>query len=629
MTRVTEGRSVQSHEDEVLPSPTAPRHSPNEFEAEKADTDQPQKKRRLNRPITSCATCRRHKTRCETGPGRRACQRCISLRLDCDLPVAPEIDELSVAASAADPTLQLHMLNIEQSLEKLTALVQTVIDQSMLQVAPRGASPLTSLHLSRHRRESTPVTRHSNGQSLSGVTRPVLLVRNLQTQFFGPKRDFSDEQLAVGSVVSAGIISPSLAQSLVRIWIKHNGLWISVASVQDIPPDIEQRHPLLFSTVCLLAARHVPRVAKETVHDMYMRVRRLASSVVFKAPYLDYEDLQALTLLSMFTPTIQTAMPIDSWMVSGIALNHATLAFGFTSPEPVPADGTEEQLRRLRILNALCLTNIQFSIGNGRPCMVQPRFVEQCSRIVDFPDARTTDGKLYAEVLLYAKTESILSNGPSTRWKQPNVLVVPELAEFQSEWGHLFDLPECLSLKFGCWYCHLLLYRASLRGNQPDPALRESALKMSSDILELFLEQEFSVVLDMPDHFFFMVIYAGLTLCKWAIENPLIAAAQNCLTDLAPNDEHIAYRFGTVLAELRKKAAAAGAKGLEGGTEGGETSPAGDGVAATVDFLPGNDDYTWDTFLGWTTETGMNLGMGLEDPVAYGTGGLTPGINTG
>jgi len=108
-------------------------------------------------------------------------------------------------------------------------------------------------------------------------------------------------------------------------------------------------------------------VAKQTVHDMYMRVRRLASSVVFKAPPLDYEDLQALTLLSMFTPTIQTAMPIDSWMVSGIALNHATLAFGFTSPEPVAADGSEEQLRRLRIMNALCLTNIQ-SASHDDPC---------------------------------------------------------------------------------------------------------------------------------------------------------------------------------------------------------------------------------------------------------------------
>lgn len=254
--------------------------------------------------------------------------------------------------------------------------------------------------------------------------------------------------------------------------------------------------------------------------------------------------------------------------------------------------------------------------------------MEQCSRIVDFPDAHITDGKLYAEVLLYSQTESILSNGPGVRRRQPQQPELPvfqELVELQSKWGHLFDLPECLSLKFGYWYCHLLLYRASLRGTEPNPALRESALEMSAAILELFLQQEFSVVLAMPDHFFFIVIYAGLTLCKWAIENPLIADAQHCLTDLAPNDEHIAYRFGTVLAEIRKKAAAAGAESSDG--EGTSEAPGGEGLMSTVDFLPGNDDYTWDTFLGWTTATGMGLDIDMDEPVAYGMDGLPPGFS--
>jgi hypothetical protein len=97
---------------------------------------------------------------------------------------------------------------------------------------------------------------------------------------------------------------------------------------------------------------------------MYMLVRRLVSSVVLMAPPLDYETLQALTLLSHFTPTIQTAMPIDSWIVSSLAMNHAALAFGFASPNPVAANGTEEQLRRLRVWNAVCLTQIQFVLTN-------------------------------------------------------------------------------------------------------------------------------------------------------------------------------------------------------------------------------------------------------------------------
>lgn len=108
------------------------------------------------------------------------------------------------------------MSRIEESLEKLTSLVQTIVDHRILQVTPKE-SPSASLSLNRARGDVTLDRRQSSSQPLTGVTRPVLLVRNLQAQFFGPKRDFSDEQLAVGSIVAAGIISPSLAQSLVRV----------------------------------------------------------------------------------------------------------------------------------------------------------------------------------------------------------------------------------------------------------------------------------------------------------------------------------------------------------------------------------------------------------------------------
>jgi hypothetical protein len=80
MVRSAEGSSVPSQGGEPRPSPTEPARSPSMPQAEKADTNQSQKKRRLNRPVTSCATCRRSKTRCEVVLGRRACQRCIALR---------------------------------------------------------------------------------------------------------------------------------------------------------------------------------------------------------------------------------------------------------------------------------------------------------------------------------------------------------------------------------------------------------------------------------------------------------------------------------------------------------------------------------------------------------------------
>lgn len=102
----------------------------------------------------------------------------------------------------------------------------------------------------------------------------------------------------------------------------------------------------------------MPSIGKAVGHDMYLMVRRLAASVVLKPPPLQYEEIQGLLLLSMFSPTIQTAMPIDSWLMSALAINHATLYLNIsgnmlTEPDPsIP-------LQRLRIWNALCLTHMQ------------------------------------------------------------------------------------------------------------------------------------------------------------------------------------------------------------------------------------------------------------------------------
>lgn len=385
---------------------------------------------------------------------------------------------------------------------------------------------------------------------------------------------------------------------------------------------------------------------------MYLRVRRLVASVVFKTPPLDYEALQALAVLSMFTPTIQTAMPIDSWMVSGIAMNHGTLSFGLSGSDFNVSQETQAQLRRLRIWNALCLTNVQsvtllpatrlsmliyirFSIGNGRPNMVQPKFIDQCARIVEFEDALLTDGKLYAEVLLFTRTEAILSSGASIQLQQSGIFVVPELEDFRVRWGHLFNIPEGLSLKVGYWYCHLLVYRAALKAEPADAdsaALVGEAVKSSCDILELFLGLEFSIILDMPDHFFFMIIYAALTLCKFAFGHRLIAATQQSLMDLASNDEHIAYRFGIVLVEIRRKAAVAGIEDPASAARANGTAPA-PGISESVPdvavLLAGNGDANWDAFLAWNSMPDLSLAQGLEEPLPYETAGYQPSFNPG
>jgi hypothetical protein len=133
-------------------------------------------------------------------------------------------------------------------------------------------------------------------------------------------------------------------------------------------------------------------------------------------------------------------------------------------------------------------------------------------------------------------------------------------------------------------FCHLLLYRVSLRAQAPSIVFKEAALRVSRDILEKFQELDFTVILDLPDYYFFIVIYAALTLCKFIVSDPLIAMTQEWLEDLAPNEEHIAFRFGTVLREIRQKAAAVGTPM--------DRIDDPDGLSSTS-----NEHYAWDVFM--------------------------------
>lgn len=135
----------------------------------------------------------------------------------------------------------------------------------------------------------------------------------------------------------------------------------------------------------------------------------------------------------------------------------------------------------------------------------------------------------------------------------------------------------------------------SLRAQSSSEILKDAALKTSREILNLFQDLEFTKILDLPDYYFFITIYAALTLCKFTIADPLITTTQESLMDLAPNDEHIAFRFGTVLDQIRQKAAAAGT-----------LTDQLDGVP-DVDAVTLNDHYAWDVLMAGFYPLNMDI----------------------
>lgn len=132
-------------------------------------------------------------------------------RIECDLPSVDEAFPADDMTSLSDVNVRL--ARIEDSIEELSCLIRGAGDHSSSQAAGGATTRL-------HRETRTPsmaASVESSEKPTNGVTRPVLLLRNLQNRFFGPKRDFSDEVLALGSVVSAGIIRLSLAKRLIQM----------------------------------------------------------------------------------------------------------------------------------------------------------------------------------------------------------------------------------------------------------------------------------------------------------------------------------------------------------------------------------------------------------------------------
>ncbi|MBV36060.1 MAG: hypothetical protein CMP47_11525 [Rickettsiales bacterium] len=402
-------------------------------------------------------------------------------------------------------------------------------------------------------------------------------------------------------MVSTGILGASLANYLIRVFLQRLGKWIAVYSENDLPDDLEESHPLLFSAACLLASPHVPNVSKDTIQRTDILVRRLTASTILKTPVLSHESIQALLLLSMFSPTIQTTMPMDSWMLSGTSVNHAVLSFNLANP--ASEDDDDARLRNLRIWNALCLTNVQFSVGNARPSVVSQRFVDYCSQILDFQTSTMADAALFAEVLLYSRTEKMLNDVPMVT-ETHVVPVYRELEDWHASWKHVLGSfpPTYSKPDFSYDFCYLLLYRTALKANSDSTPVQEAITQTTSKILERFLNLDFSAALEMPDFFFFIVIYAALNLCKFAVGHHLIAATQQYLTDIAPNDEHIAYRFGAIIGELRRAAAEAGVS-LSDNIEAEKAF-----IAAQL--IATEDGYTWQML---TTGNLANLDFCLDD----------------
>jgi len=84
-----------------------------------------------------------------------------------------------------------------------------------------------------------------------------------------------------------------------------------------------------------------------------------------------------------------------------------------------------------------------YSVGNNRPCNLQQKYLDQCPRILGFPQAHMIgDGRLVAEIELYTILQDLLQNTQYLRFGETRH---EPINQWRSKWKNLFSMP-CLPL---------------------------------------------------------------------------------------------------------------------------------------------------------------------------------------
>ncbi|KAF7618811.1 C6 zinc finger domain protein [Aspergillus flavus] len=506
-------------------------------------------KGRIRRSMTACNTCRKLKTRCDLDPRGHACRRCLSLRIDCQLPETSERFQDSTPmwsdATTAIPSIEERLTSLERSMREMTGMLRQILNQSP-SVSNISVPPLAR---SVHTEETASIEGNSFGPFLP---KPVRLIQDLQSEFFGETNRIPVESPFLGNSFEKGILDSKLSLKLVQLFVDNFGPLVSINNQSDFHNEMRNTDSLLYSTACLLASRYVPGIPPPIVHTMNLQVRHKAVNLLWEKPPLKYESLQALALLCLWPAAGQKEFPIDGWLLSGTAINHALVSFDFLNHVPSELLIDNDIAAQLRLWNAFCLTQLHFAVGNARPFHLPQRYLDYCPRLLEHPAATVEDGKVVAEIQLYLITLRLQANEQRMRFAE---VEYEEIERWKVEWAHLLAGDENSTFELSLWFCQILLHRTAMRFQAESERLTSEILQGSRLIISKFLQLRFVTALRVVDQAYFIVGYAALNLCDFNFLDPLIDQIQMFLLHLSPNEDHIAYRFSCMIAEFKRRCA--------------------------------------------------------------------------
>lgn len=303
---------------------------------------------------------------------------------------------------------------------------------------------------------------------------PVNLIRNRFSALSGLARLARNSK----DVVELGFLSERQALTLQELFFQRVGPWIGVSTWNAISEarDVRRISPLLFAAICLQGGRLDPTFCNSAQHDqLYEHVRTLTGRELLISP-LPLESVCALLILAMWsTSPKEKAEYIDSWLMSGYAVQQAKLSINFTSLLKNLNEGKADHIdqRRLRLWNIICLCHLQFAVGTGRPSVIAPEYLEHCPALLNTIEATIYDGISVATLQLFAIVQDLLKHNSLTEDHSRR-----HLKSWTNKWGHLLDANDrrvCI-LQMAVDFCHLVLDRRCLDhlNNPPSPSADRS-----------------------------------------------------------------------------------------------------------------------------------------------------------
>ncbi|KAJ5899752.1 Transcriptional activator of proteases prtT [Penicillium taxi] len=501
----------------------------------------PRPRGRIRRSMTACNTCRKLKTRCDLDPRGHACRRCLSLRLECELPETPDRyhdNAFWSDANAAIPSLEERLVSLEHGMGEMIDLMRHMVKSSS------SSSPNANTHVTRNNSIDEAMSDSRTGPLFA--LKPVQFIRDLQAECFGERDHFSSEADLMGDVVSQGIVDAKLSLKLIELFVDYFSPWVSI----DHASNIQRNDTLLFNTACLLASRYLPGMPPNTTHDISLQVQHAVTKTLWRKTPLTNDLLQALALLCLYPTAGHKEGFMDGWLLSGISINHALTSFTFLNDLPNKVILTDEMLSQMRLWNTFCLTHLHSALGYGRTVNVQLHYLDHCPRILDNPRATQEDGRIVAEIQLYRIALRIQNTPQRLQFVEAEY---EEIEKWKLEWAHLLTSEGQSILELSIWFCQLLLHRTAVRLQQSTDLFAAEICSNARLIVSRSMQTRFSAAPGLIDHVYYILGYAALTLCDYNSSDPLIDQVRAFLLHLAPSSEHISYRIAFVVGEVQRR----------------------------------------------------------------------------